>query len=352
MTDCLIRLRGVSKAFPVSGSRLARRAKSWRTVLHGIDLELHKGESLAVLGENGAGKSTLLKIIAGVARATAGEVAVQGTFGALIELGAGFHPEQTGLENLKAGATLMGVPRDEIGEITEQAMAFSGLRDHADKPLKHYSSGMVVRLGFAMIASIRPDLLISDEVLAVGDESFQKKCIGWLESYLAGGGTLLLVSHNLYHVQKLCERAVWLHEGTIRSAGDTFEVVQEYLAFHEARLGRASTAANDAGLPGLAFAPEGRTSYSQGETVALTLDGSPEAPLTCALRRLSGDLIWERSLPVEAAECELPTADLLPGRYVVEISRPGAAGGVTRLFRITGASREFGSLRLPHSWVQ
>ena len=350
MNDRLIRLQGVGKRFPVTGSRLARRARSWRSVLSGIDLALYRGESLAILGENGAGKSTLLKMIAGVQRPTEGTVEVQGTFGALIELGAGFHPEQTALENLRAGATLMGVASERIPEITAQALAFSGLREHADKPLKHYSSGMVVRLGFAMIASIRPDLLISDEVLAVGDESFQKKCIGWLENYLAEGGTLLLVSHNLYHVQKLCERAVWLHGGRIRESGDTFDVVQAYLAYHESRLGGDPTESTPDGLPDLVFDPGGRTSYQQGETVAVRLTRAPQAVLTCTLRRLSGDLIWERTVDAGLERCELPTADLLPGRYVVEIGRPGAAGAVTRLFRITGATREFGSLRLPHAW--
>lgn len=347
-TGAVIRLRGVSKRFSVLSGGLGRRRRKERVVLRDIDLELAAGQSLAILGANGAGKSTLLKLIAGILQPTSGEITVNGNFGALIELGAGFHPEQNALENLRAAATLMHVPDERVGTVTENALDFSGLADHARKPLKHYSSGMVVRLGFALIAAVKPAILLSDEVLAVGDESFQKRCIAWLQGYLAEGGTLLLVSHNLYHVQKLCERAIWVHGGTIKEDGDAFDTVQTYLAFHEGKL-REAGGEGTGDEPTPRFVPEDRTSHAAGEAVVLALEAS-DLVRTCRLRRLSGDLIWEGTVPAGAGEVILPTSALLPGRYQVEIVRAGATRGPARLFRIQGRSREFGSLRLPHRW--
>ena len=162
-----------------------------------------------MIGENGAGKSTLLKIVAGVIPPTRGRVTVNGRVGALLELGSGFHPEYTGLANIDLAAALLGLAPAEIAAKRDEIIAFADIGEHINDPIKHYSSGMVVRLGFAVATTLAPDVLITDEVLAVGDESFQKKCVAWMEHYLGGGGTLLLCSHSMYHVQKLCrERAV------------------------------------------------------------------------------------------------------------------------------------------------
>ena len=185
----------------------ARRTCSARSTASSF--ELTRGESLGVIGENGAGKSTLLKIIAGVIQPTRGTVAVNGRVGALLELGSGFHPDYTGLANIDLAAALLGLTPREIAAKRDEIIAFADIGEHIHDPIKHYSSGMVVRLGFAVATALAPDVLITDEVLAVGDESFQKKCIAWMERYLADGGTLLLCSHSMYHVQKLCrERAV------------------------------------------------------------------------------------------------------------------------------------------------
>ena len=135
---------------------------------------------------------------------TRGNVAVNGRVGALLELGSGFHPEYTGLANIDLAAALLGLAPSEIAAKRDEIIAFADIGEHIHDPIKHYSSGMVVRLGFAVATALAPDILITDEVLAVGDESFQKKCIAWMERYLAGGGTLLLCSHSMYHVQKLC----------------------------------------------------------------------------------------------------------------------------------------------------
>ena len=219
-----------------------------------VGLSIRRGESIAVIGENGAGKSTLLKLITGVLTPTTGSVQVFGKVGALLELGAGFHPEYSGRDNIAMAAALYGLSRADLDSRMDEIIAFADIGDYIEEPVKHYSSGMVVRLGFAMIASLKPDLLITDEVLAVGDESFQKKCVRWMEEYLANGGTLLLVSHSMYHVQKLCRHALWLSHGVVMQYGDVFDVTQGYLAWHERKQSASEKPASKA--PGLEFGIE------------------------------------------------------------------------------------------------
>ena len=353
----MIELRGVSKRFPVTAGR---RRRGERTVLHDLDLTIGRGEAVAVLGENGAGKSTLMKLIAGIQRPTTGTVVVRGRLGAMIELGAGFHPEQAAVPNLRAAATLIGVADRDIAATVTRALEFSELSSHVDKPLKHYSSGMVVRLAFALIAAAQPEILISDEVLAVGDESFQKKCISWLEGYLDRGGTLLLVSHNLYHAQKLCTRGMWLHRGSVAFEGDVFATVQAYLAHHEQK-GRSDDAAAETHMVGNVTQLQVEDSRGaavdaqvMGESLQLALRRQSADPVTLRLRRLSGETIWSTRVDGNelSLELPLPTSRLLPGRYLVETSNPAHPGrpGLRRIFRIDGRSREFGSVRLDHRW--
>lgn len=197
-------------------------------VLKDISFEVNSGESLAIIGRNGAGKSTLLKIISGVIQATSGNFIVNGSIGALLELGSGFDPEYTGIENLKMAAAMNGLIGKEADAKIAKMVEFANIGDYINEPVKSYSSGMVVRLGFSVITETKPDLLITDEVLAVGDESFQLKCLKWIDEYLSSGGTLLLVSHSIYHVQKLCSKALWLEHGEIKALGDVFEVSQAY----------------------------------------------------------------------------------------------------------------------------
>src|SRR3954470_11141684 len=201
--------------------------------LDDISFSMQRGQSLGIIGENGAGKSTLLKIVAGVIQPTRGTVAVNGRVGALLELGSGFHPEYTGLANIDLAAALLGLAPSELGAKRDEIIAFADLGEHIHDPIKQYSSGMVVRLGFAVATALSPDVLITDEVLAVGDESFQKRCIAWMERYLGGGGTLLLCSHSMYHVQKLCAHALWVKDGRAERYGPASDVTQAYLAYHE-----------------------------------------------------------------------------------------------------------------------
>ena len=242
----LIRLEGVSKVYPrvhrpwermkAFGAILAgREPRDGAQVLSDIDVQVLKGQSLGVIGENGAGKSTLLKIMTGVIQPSVGRVEVNAKIAALLELGAGFQPEFNGVDNVRMAASMMGLSHAEIEQRFDEILAFADIGEYVHEPVKHYSSGMVVRLAFAVVTASRPDILITDEVLAVGDESFQKKCIRWIERFLQDGGTLLMVSHSMYIVQKLCHKALWLHDGRVEQYGEVFPVTQSYLAWHHGR---------------------------------------------------------------------------------------------------------------------
>ncbi len=244
----LILAKNITKVYPnltTAGNRFRtlfgllfnKGIENGSVVLQDINLKIKRGESLAIIGKNGAGKSTLLKIISRVIRPTSGELKVSGKIGALLELGSGFHQEYTGRENIKMSAALAGLSPAEIENNLEKMIEFADIGKYIDQPVKTYSSGMVVRLGFSVITVTNPDILITDEVLAVGDTEFQRKCIAWIDNYLKNGGTLLLVSHSIYHVQKLCKHAIWLENGKIKKQGDSFTVSQEYQSFYEKKNG-------------------------------------------------------------------------------------------------------------------
>lgn len=198
-----------------------------------VTLALGKGESLGMVGRNGAGKSTLLKVVSGVLKPTRGQVRVRGTVAPILELGTGFDHELTGHENIFLNALLLGRSRKEISERADEIIEFSGIREFIHSPLRNYSSGMVARLGFAIATAWFPDVLILDEVLAVGDARFLRRCEARLEELRTQGSTLLMVSHDLQALRDTCERAVWLERGRIEAVGPTGEVIDRYLAFSE-----------------------------------------------------------------------------------------------------------------------
>jgi len=196
--------------------------------LKGISFVIRAGETVAIIGRNGSGKSTILKIIAGVYRPTAGEVRVSGQVGALIELGAGFHPDLTGRENIVLNGLLLGISKREIQSREQQILDFAELGEFINSPVKQYSSGMFMRLGFAVATEIDPDILLIDEILAVGDESFQHKCAGWIEEFRRRGKTIVFVSHNLGAVRQICHRALLIDAGVVLADGPVHEVVARY----------------------------------------------------------------------------------------------------------------------------
>ncbi|KAB2901823.1 MAG: ABC transporter ATP-binding protein [Dokdonella sp.] len=392
MSEVLVRATGLGKSYPKafrSSDRLralgrllfSRRPIDGMTVLADVDLQVRRGESLGLIGANGAGKSTLLKLITGVLTPTTGSVSVHGEIGALLELGAGFHVEHTGRDNIAMTAALYGLAGSALRAKLPQIIEFADIGRYIDEPVKHYSSGMVVRLGFAIIAVLRPDLLITDEVLAVGDEAFQKKCIKWMQDYLDGGGTLILVSHSMYHVQKLCQRACWLRDGRVEMLGDVFDVTQAYLAFQERKsdtsagpaLGtrghdvefsviRASINGHDADTPllleqGTSLLVRMQVRSRDGRVPVLMVgivraDGTPVygvgsdmdgyRPRALGNGEFAAEIVFDRPL-------------LLPGSYSVRV-HPLDPEGV-RLFdtwersiTVRGASRELGIVHLPHRW--
>jgi ABC-type polysaccharide/polyol phosphate transport system ATPase subunit len=199
------------------------------TALDGVSLELARGETLGVIGSNGAGKSTLLKIIAGTTKPSSGTVSVNGKISALIELGAGFHPEISGRENVFINGIMLGLSRQQVADRFDEIVAFAELEDFIDAPVKNYSSGMYMRLGFSIAIHVDPEVLLIDEVLAVGDEAFVHKCLDKIAAFKRRGKTILLVSHGLESVRRLCDRAVWLKSGKIEAVGDPPRVIDAYL---------------------------------------------------------------------------------------------------------------------------
>ena len=386
----LVRLRGVTKDYPristgtdrvrtMAALLFRRRNLPHFRVLDDVDLDVRRGESVGVVGENGAGKSTLLKIIAGVVRPSAGEVRVTGRVGALLELGSGFHPEYTGRENIFLSSALMGLSRRETQEKVDEIVAFADIGEHIDEPIKHYSSGMTVRLGFAVASVLQPDVLITDEVLAVGDESFQKTCIAWLEGYLGDGGTLLLCSHSMYHVQTLCQRAVWIHHGKVRMAGASSDVTREYLTYHEEKRAKATPAARAKGnLTRIVQSwieredGEHATTIRQGDSLvlqALVFEPDDRAPvLLFGIVRADGTPVYGSHsheagyVPRRLAEQEFAFAvrfdslALLPGKYHFRVHSLDPEGlrlfdTVEIPFVVSGETRDYGLVELPHSWL-
>jgi lipopolysaccharide transport system ATP-binding protein len=212
---------------PKSSPRLSGE-QFW--ALKDVSFEVQPGEVVGIIGRNGAGKSTLLKILSRITEPTSGRIELRGRVGSLLEVGTGFHPELTGRENIYMNGSILGMSRREIERKFDEIVDFSGIEDFLDTPVKRYSSGMYVRLAFAVAAHLEPEILIVDEVLAVGDAEFQKKCLGKMQDVARHGRTVLFVSHNLAAVNSFCTRGVVLRNGTIVADGDTESSIQAYLA--------------------------------------------------------------------------------------------------------------------------
>jgi lipopolysaccharide transport system ATP-binding protein len=197
--------------------------------LKDVSFEVKDGDAVGIIGRNGSGKSTLLKILSRITAPTEGRVDIRGRVGSLLEVGTGFHPELTGRENIYLNGAVIGMKRAEVARKFDEIVAFAEIEKFLDTPVKRYSSGMYVRLAFAVAAHLEPEILIVDEVLAVGDTAFQKKCLGKMGEVASEGRTVLFVSHNMAAVQRLCKSALWLLEGRMECLGDVGEVVQSYL---------------------------------------------------------------------------------------------------------------------------
>lgn len=196
--------------------------------LHDISFQVYKSETLGIIGKNGAGKSTILGLIAGVLKPSRGEVIVKGRISPLLELGAGFHPELTGRENIMLNGVLLGLTRAEVSRKFSEIIEFSELGDFIDQPIRIYSSGMLARLGFSVIAYLDPEILLIDEILAVGDRAFQKKCLEKMDEFKNSGVTIVFVSHSLEDVVRLCDRVAWIENKRIKMIGEAKDVIGYY----------------------------------------------------------------------------------------------------------------------------
>lgn len=215
--------------------RLAKKNLFYKefNALQGVKLEIKKGEVMGLVGFNGAGKSTLLKVIAGVLKPTTGEVKVDGTIAPMIELGAGFNFDLTGRENVFLNGAVMGYTRRQMTEKFDSIYYFSELGEFIDVPMKNYSTGMIARLAFSIATVVDPDILIVDEVLAVGDDKFQQKCLARINEMLSGETTVIFVSHSNEQVAEICDRAAWLDGGKIVDVGESREIIEKYKASYQ-----------------------------------------------------------------------------------------------------------------------
>jgi homopolymeric O-antigen transport system ATP-binding protein len=250
MSDLAISAHNLSKSFKIShehrsmrhyrtlredllglpGRLLGRNGRSPETVwaLKDVSFEVKKGDRLGLIGPNGAGKSTLFKILNRITEPTSGDADIYGRVGALLEVGTGFHPELTGRENVFMNGAILGMSRDEIRKKFDEIISFAGVEKFLDTPVKRYSSGMYVRLAFAVAAHLEAQILLVDEVLAVGDAQFQKKCLGKMEDISQEGRTVVFVSHNMTSIGRLCSRALWLDHGHLMADGPAVDVIEKY----------------------------------------------------------------------------------------------------------------------------
>jgi lipopolysaccharide transport system ATP-binding protein len=281
---------GVSKGYPLHAtgwqrlrSLLVPRCPQPQPIhwaLRDISFEVPDGATLGVIGDNGAGKSTLLSVVAGIVQPTEGTVRVRGRVGTLMELGAGFNPEFTGRENVHLGGAVLGFSEAQVRALLPEIEAFAELGESIDRPVKTYSSGMYVRLAFALATSVNPDLLVIDEVLAVGDQYFQKKCIDRIAAFQRAGKAMLFCSHHLYYIRQLCDRALWLRDGRVAAAGAAEEVVDAYQTYLRARQTTAVPA-------------EARSSHASQFAHVTGVFVTDERGMPCT-QCTTGDTVWIR----------------------------------------------------------
>lgn len=212
-----------------------RRKYDYREVLKGISFEVQKGEVIGLIGHNGCGKSTTLKLLTKIIYPDTGKIEMQGRVSSLLELGAGFHPDFSGRENIYINAAIFGLKRKEINQRISDIIAFSELEEFIDNPIRTYSSGMYMRLAFAVAINVNADILLIDEILAVGDVSFQAKCFNKLREIKEKGSTIVIVSHSLDQIEQICDRTIWIHEGIIREDGSPKEVHAKYIEYMSSR---------------------------------------------------------------------------------------------------------------------
>ncbi|HEX3557230.1 MAG TPA: ABC transporter ATP-binding protein [Thermoanaerobaculia bacterium] len=393
--DVVVAADGLTKTYKVYGTpwdrlgELVTRRPRHRQfhALEGVTFALPRGEGLALIGENGAGKSTLLKILAGITAPTAGAFSVRGKVASILELGSGFHPEFTGRQNVVLNAAMLGLSQEEVRRKMPDILAFSELGEFIDQPVKVYSTGMAMRLGFSIATQVEPDVLIIDEALSVGDGYFQKKCMDRLRVFVQGGGTLLFCSHAMYYVSAFCQRALWLRHGRAEGLGPVADVVRDYENFLVAKSaqagppeapGPAPAALRPSGMPARIAAvrlvePAAENLYRPGEAWELeveweTADPSLAFHLGVGINRLDGvevcsfathqDGLPPRSAATRyAARLRIPALPLIKGEFTLYIFLLDEEGlhiydqrVLPNAFTVHSPSYTFGLVRVDHAW--
>lgn len=347
--------------------------------LQGVTFDVPKGEGLGIIGENGAGKSTLLKILAGVTAPSSGEVHIDRPVASILELGSAFHQELTGRENIMLNAAMLGLSREQIAEKTPQIIAFSELEQFIEQPIKTYSTGMVMRLGFSIATQVEPTVLIIDEALSVGDGYFQQKCMLRLREYVDSGGTLLICSHAMYYISAFCQHVVWMRNGRIEAYGPVQQIVPQYEAFLQAKTDRSSekpsfpaVETGSAGALGDArlLSPESircrdtlqleiswtsQSSHSRFH-IAVGLNRHDETEVACFMSHRERSEPWTGSTSYRV-ELEIPDIPLVKGRYKLYVFLLGEDGlhvHDTRIiedaFTVEYDEYPFGMVTIPHHW--
>ncbi len=392
-----MRVDGVSKRFRIYHQRnqtlkqtvVSRRRGLYEEfwALNDVSFEIAPGTTFGIIGQNGSGKSTLLKCIAGILQPDRGTVAVDGRLAALLELGAGFHPEYTGRENIYLNGALLGLSRQDVGAVLDQIIDFSGLSRFIDNAVKTYSSGMYARLGFSIAVHLYPDVLVVDEILAVGDASFQRRCYQRIDEMKAAGKTLIMVSHALDAIRDHCVECAWIDEGNLRAIGPVEDVVRQYLVtvrdreaaemeqtvaeiHREAPSGRAGVGISEVSFSG----PKGRArEFETGDSLQIAVVyHSPWTELRGA--RFELEFVREDGVVAFATTFDatkktlpgngevvlgLPDLELLAGLYRVsatiddgETGEPYTILANAFPFRVAGeeSERQRGMVRLRHSW--
>jgi ABC-type polysaccharide/polyol phosphate transport system ATPase subunit len=318
-----------------------RRKPGQMWALRNVSFKVNEGETLGVVGHNGAGKTTIMKILSGITTPTSGEISIRGRLAALVEVSSGFHPELTGRENVYLHGAMLGMRRSEIRKKLDSIIEFSGVGRYIEVPVKRYSSGMYVRLGFAIAAHLDPDILLLDEVLAVGDAAFQSKCLERIAELRKSGRTIVFISHDLAAVYRLCDRAILLSHGCILSDGPPREVIDEYQQITFANNGDAADDESESATParctGIDFsAPESplgiRTGYPCVARLSYkALKPIPDAVFKISLYWPSGYLCSELTTESATGGCDLepgtgeiefqcPLLPVVPGLYRVDLS--------------------------------
>lgn len=350
----------------------------------GVTFSIEKGETFGIIGENGSGKSTLLKLITGITRPTTGHIEVNGKVSALIELGAGFHPEISGRENIYINGIMLGLTRKEIDEKIEEIIKFAELEDFIDMPVKTYSSGMYMRLGFSVAINVNPDILLVDEVLAVGDASFVNKGLEKIKEMKRSGKTIVFVTHALDLTQKICHRVAWMKKGKVMMIGEPKEVVDRYLmdalgreaqpelvAKSSDRWGNREIEIVESWLEDLKG--KRRTHYDYGEGMRIVMKVVPRKEINdfvfgVGIFNSEGTNVYGSNTHLEffkprvirgeaLVKFEIPSLQLVNGTYTIDLAvhrEDGFAYDYIKgalAFRVHSLSREVGIWRPPHKWA-